>query len=166
MSQALIPAIFAALSRYCICNRVSSTSGRIRPRWRNLSTPFPECSGWRGPERGCGGTPRWSLASECQAISGDAGYWTNDAGRDARGRAAGHPAPGMRLPASVRDGDSRGVSRAAASSPHSHSECLRWRVSFSALTRMARSPLTGHSCSHTPQPMQSLGSTCGRWRRT
>jgi hypothetical protein len=39
------------------------------------------------------------------------------------------------------------------------SRCRTWRDSFSAETRTARRPCTGHSCSHTPQPMQRCGST-------
>jgi hypothetical protein len=38
------------------------------------------------------------------------------------------------------------------------SECRLFLDSFSALTRTARRPLTGHSCSQTPQPVQSAGS--------
>ena len=37
--------------------------------------------------------------------------------------------------------------------------------SFSAVTRIARLPLTGHSCSQTPHPIQRAGSMCGRKRR-
>jgi hypothetical protein len=46
------------------------------------------------------------------------------------------------------------------------SACFLLRDSFSAVTRIARLPLTGHSCSQTPQPMQRSGSTWGRCSRT
>ena len=37
--------------------------------------------------------------------------------------------------------------------------CSRDMVSFSAVTRIALLPGTGHSCSQIPHPMQRLGST-------
>ena len=43
--------------------------------------------------------------------------------------------------------------------------CCGLRDSFSAVTRIARLPRTGHSCSQTPQPMHSSGLTTGRWSR-
>jgi len=46
------------------------------------------------------------------------------------------------------------------------SECRLFRDSFSALTRIARKPLTGHSCSQMPQPVHSAGSMKGFCRRT
>jgi hypothetical protein len=46
------------------------------------------------------------------------------------------------------------------------SECRRVLDSFSAVTRIALNPLTGHSCWQTPQPMQRSGSITGFCRRT